>query len=50
MAIPQTRADLDAVIEDRVRIAIGAPQIASIGKLTDHFGKFDELAPSFFQV
>ena len=49
-AMPQTRAELNSVIELQVRIAIGPPQIASIWKLADHFVKFDELASSFIQV
>ena len=31
-------------------MAIGAPQIANIGRLPEYFAKFDELAPSFVQV
>ena len=49
-AMRQTRADLNAVIEEQVQFLLGTPQIASIGKLVEHFGKFDELAASFIQV
>ena len=48
--LPQTRAELNAVIEEQVQFLLGPPQIASIGKLAEHFGKFDELAASFIQV
>ena len=47
MAMPQSRSDLDQIIEQQVKHAIGAPQIEAIGRLVEFFGKFDELTLSF---
>ena len=47
MAMPQSRAELNQIVEDQVGLAIGAPQIANIGKFPEYFSKFEELAPSF---
>ena len=44
MAMPQSRSDLDQIIEQQVKHAIGVPQIDAIGRLVEFFGKFDELA------
>ena len=40
MAMPSSRAELDQVIEQQVGLAIGAPQIEAIRKLTDFYAKF----------
>ena len=50
MAMPQTRAELNQIIEEHFGLAIGAPQIANIGRLSEYVSKFDEPAPSFAQV
>ena len=42
-AMPETRAELNAVIEEQVQFLLGPPQIAGIGKLVEHFGKSDDL-------
>ena len=42
-AMPQTRAELNAVIEEQVQILLGPPQLAGIAKLAGHLEKFDEL-------
>ena len=50
MAMPQTRAELNQIIEEQVGLAIGAPQIVNIGRLSEYFTQFDELAPNFVSV
>ena len=50
MAMPQTRAELNQIIEEQVGLAIGASQIVNIGKLPEYFPQFDEFAPSFVSV
>ena len=49
-ATPQTRVELNAVIEEQVQFLLGGPQIASIGRLVEFFGKFDALTASFVKV
>ena len=50
MAMPQTRVELNQIIEEQVGLASGEPQIVSIGKLPESFSKFDELSASFTGV
>jgi len=38
MAMPQSRAELNQIIKEQVDMAIGAPQIAAIGRLVDSSG------------
>ena len=48
--MPQTRAELNLIIEEGFRLAIGETQVANIRRLAEFFGKFDELTLSFVQV
>ena len=50
LAMPQTRAELNAAIEEQVQYLLGPSQIASIGRLVEFFGKFDEFTASFVQA
>ena len=50
MAMPQSRDELNSIIQQQVRLAIGGPQIENVGKVGDYFAKFDELATSFVFV
>ena len=49
-AVFQTRAELNAVIEEQVQYLLAFPQIASIGKLAEHFVKFDAFTARFVLV
>ena len=50
MAMPQTRDELNQIIETQVREAIGPPQLQNIAKLTEFFPMYDKLAASFTGV
>ena len=43
MAMPQTRDELNQIIEAQLRESIGEKQIENIGKLTKFFPAYDEL-------
>ena len=50
MAMPQTRDELNQIIEVQLREAIGGPQIVNIANLIKFFPMYDELAKGFAGV